>query len=184
MPCVDVEVRPASEVEHIAPPAIPIVKNVEGPGEKEQHNNVLRLFFNRLVSSVNKLSDAIDRINLEIINLGDRIDALELNILNILDLIRPGVIESTATLYTTTDSDENNIVRITNANPISVVLHLAAPIGVIIHFHQGGAGQITVSAAAGATVTSSRSLITAAQYAAFSVFKLSATEWTLVGDQE
>jgi len=75
-------------------------------------------------------------------------------------------------------------MRITNANPISVVLHLDAPIGVIIHFHQGGAGQITVSAASGATVTSSRSLITAAQYAAFSVFKLSSTEWTLVGDQE
>jgi len=184
MPCVDVEAKPVAEVDRIAPPAIPIVRNDEGPAEKEQHNNVLRLFFNRLVSNVNKLATAIDRINISITELGDRITALELSITNILALVRPGVIESTATLYITEDSDENNIVRITNASAISVVLHLAAPIGVIIHFHQGGAGQITVSAAVGATVTSSRSLVTAAQYAALSVFKLSATEWTLVGDQE
>jgi hypothetical protein len=153
----------AFNLQPLEPPALPVAKTAETPTDREQYSNVLRLFFNRLVYSINSIANTL---------------------VNIIAFVRPGVIESTATLYEVADSDENNIIRITNANPISVVLHLAAPIGFISHFHQGGAGQITISAEAGATVVSSRSLTTSAQYAALSAFKLSATEWSVVGDQE
>ena len=103
-------------------------------------------------------------------------------------VIRPGVVNSTATSYTLASTDENKLIIITNASAISVTAPLEAttslPIGFITHIHQGGAGQITIAGEGGVTVNSALSLVTRAQYSALSLFKVGTNEWVAVGDQE
>ena len=102
--------------------------------------------------------------------------------------IRPGVINSTATSYDITLTDENKLILITSASAISVNVPLNAttplPIGFITHVHQGGAGQVTLVAEFGVSVNASSSLSTRGQYAALSVFKVAENTWVVVGDQQ
>lgn len=102
-------------------------------------------------------------------------------------VIRPGVVNSTATSYTVSSTDENKIVLITNASAIAVTIPLNAtdplPIGFITHLHQGGAGQITLAGEGATVVNAASSLSTRAQYSALSVFKVAEDAWVVVGDQ-
>lgn len=90
MACEDIEVRTDSVIQKVTPPALPVAKQIETPADKEQHNNVLRLFFNRLTDAVNKLTDkstetegsfenvdtTITELQTEITNLGDEVTNL------------------------------------------------------------------------------------------------------------
>ena len=47
----------ANELQRIEPPALPVAKEIYYRVDKQVHDNVLRLFFNRLTAIVNRLTD-------------------------------------------------------------------------------------------------------------------------------
>ena len=103
-------------------------------------------------------------------------------------VIRPGVVNSVATTYNLTLTDENKIILISNSSAITVNVPLNAttplPIGFITHIHQAGTGQITLDPEGAAVVNAASSLSTRAQYSALSLFKVAEDAWVVVGDQE
>jgi hypothetical protein len=66
MACEDITPRPETVVDRVEPPALPVAHEGDGPNEREEHNNVLRLFFNRLIDALDKLRQAIDNTNTDI----------------------------------------------------------------------------------------------------------------------
>ena len=97
----------------------------------------------------------------------------------------------TGTTYTFVGSDSfNTLVTLTNASAIAVTIPTNAttafPVGTVLNFSQNGAGQVTVSGAAGVTLTSVGATAatpkTRAQYSAGSAIQTSANNWLVVGD--
>lgn len=92
----------------------------------------------------------------------------------------------TGTSYTPALTDENALVTLSNAAAITVTLpqntDLAFPLGGRIDFVQLGAGQVTFAAGTGATVNSTATLKSRAQYSAMTAIKVSTNGWLVVGD--
>lgn len=92
----------------------------------------------------------------------------------------------TSASYTLILSDENALVTLSNAGPISVILPTdlmaAFPAGAEVDFLWLGAGQPTFSAAWGATVNGTPGLLMRAQYSAATAKKLAPDTWIVVGD--
>lgn len=92
----------------------------------------------------------------------------------------------TGTTYTVALSDEQKLVTLSDAAAITVTLpqdsDVAIPVGGQIHFTQLGAGQVTFTAGTGATVNSTPTASTRAQYSTVTAIKRAANTWLLVGD--
>jgi hypothetical protein len=102
-----------------------------------------------------------------------------------------GVNAQTGTTYTFVAADQNNVfVTLSNASAIAVTIPtnatVAFPVGTVLNFAQTGAGQITVSGASGATLTSIGATAatpkTRVQYSAGSAIQTSANNWLVIGD--
>lgn len=92
----------------------------------------------------------------------------------------------TGTTYTVALTDTNEMVTLTNASAITVTMpqdsDVAVPIGATVTFVVLGAGMATFSAGTGATVLSTPTAVTRAQYSVVSAIKISANTWLLAGD--
>jgi len=97
----------------------------------------------------------------------------------------------TGTTYTFALSDSvNTLVTASNASAIAVTIPTNAtvpmPVGSVLNIVQTGAGQITVSGAAGVTVTSTGATAatpkTRAQYGVLSLIETSENNWLALGD--
>lgn len=97
----------------------------------------------------------------------------------------------TGTTYTFVASDSfNTVVTLSNASAIAVTIPTNAttafPVGTVLNFAQTGAGQVTVSGASGATLTSIGATAatpkTRVQYSAGSAIQTSANNWLVIGD--
>jgi hypothetical protein len=101
--------------------------------------------------------------------------------------LRPGVVNSAATTYDITATDENKLLLFSAATSVTVNVPLEAttplPIGFITHVHQGGLGEVTFVAEFGVSINSASSLETRTQYSALSIFKVATNAWVVVGDQ-
>ena len=91
----------------------------------------------------------------------------------------------TGTSYTLTLADTNKFITFSNAGAISLTVPtnaaVAYPIGSSIKFAQIGAGQVTVVAASGVTVSADPGLKIAARYGGAELVKLATNTWLLVG---
>lgn len=96
--------------------------------------------------------------------------------------------DQTGTTYTLASTDNTKMVTCTNGSAITVTLPNNLPVGFQCAVVQGGAGQITFSAASGATIRNRLSQSKAAgQYAAVSLFVIansggSSAIYLLAGD--
>lgn len=97
----------------------------------------------------------------------------------------------TGTTYTFAASDSfNTLVTLSNASSIAVTIPTNAttafPVGTVLNFAQTGAGQATISGAAGVTLTSIGATAatpkTRVQYSAGSAIQTSANNWLVIGD--
>jgi hypothetical protein len=90
------------------------------------------------------------------------------------------------TSYTPVLGDDGDLVTLSNAGAITVTMpqdsDVAIPVGGQIHFVQLGAGQITFAAGTGATINSTPTAKTRAQYSTVTAIKRAANTWLLVGD--
>jgi hypothetical protein len=91
------------------------------------------------------------------------------------------------TTYTFVLSDSNNtVVSLTNASAITATVppnsSVAFPVGAILQFYQGGAGQVTVAAGSGVTINYTPGLKLRAQYSAATLIQTAANTWLLTGD--
>lgn len=88
--------------------------------------------------------------------------------------------------YTPVLADNGHMVTLSDAGAITVTLpqdsDLAIPVGGSILFIQIGAGQVTFSAGTGATVNSTPTAKTRAQYSIVTAIKRAANTWVLAGD--
>lgn len=91
----------------------------------------------------------------------------------------------TGTSYTLTLADTNKFITFSNAGPTSLTVPthaaVAYPIGTAIKFAQIGAGQLTVVAASGVTVSADPGLKIATRYGGAELIKLATNNWLLVG---
>lgn len=94
--------------------------------------------------------------------------------------------DQSGTSYTVDTSDPNRLIRLSNAGAITVTLpqdsDVSFLVGLTVTFVQTGAGQVTFSAGTGATVNSTPTAKTRAQYSAVTAIKTAANTWLLVGD--
>lgn len=95
----------------------------------------------------------------------------------------------TGTTYTLQLSDSGKMVSCTNAAAITVTIPtnaaVAFPIGTIISFFQGGAGQITLSGAVPPTLKSADNAYTTVKlYSGCCIIKLESDVWGVFGDVE
>lgn len=93
----------------------------------------------------------------------------------------------TGTTYTLVLADAGKMVTLANASAITLTIPLnssvAFPVGTRIDIAQGGAGQVTVSAAVGATLRSSNSKVKlSGQYSGATLWKQATNTWWLIGD--
>ena len=93
----------------------------------------------------------------------------------------------TGTTYTLVLADAGKMVTLANASAITLTIPLnssvAFPVGTRIDIAQGGAGQVTVSAAVGATLRSSNSKVKlSGQYSGATLWKQGTDTWWLIGD--
>ena len=97
----------------------------------------------------------------------------------------------TGTTYTFALTDANNtVVSLSNASAITATVppnsSVAFPVGAILQFFQGGAGQVTIAAGSGVTITSIGATASAPktriQYSACSAIQTSANNWLVLGD--
>jgi len=93
----------------------------------------------------------------------------------------------TGTTYTFVAGDANNtVVSLTNASAITATVppnsSVAFPIGAILQFYQGGAGQVTVAAGSGVTINYTPGLKLRAQNSAATLIQTAANTWLLTGD--
>ena len=91
----------------------------------------------------------------------------------------------TGASYTLTLADTNKFITLSNAGATSLTVPnnaaVAYPIGTAIKFAQIGAGQVTVVAASGVTVSADPGLKIAARYGGAELIKLATNSWLLVG---
>jgi hypothetical protein len=93
----------------------------------------------------------------------------------------------TGTSYTLVLSDQQKLITLTNASAITLTVppnsSVAFPIGTVIEFIQGGAGQVTFAAGAGVTLAEYQSKTKlAGQYAGATMIKIAADTWWIVGN--
>lgn len=93
----------------------------------------------------------------------------------------------TGTSYTLVLADAGKMVTMTNdsANTLTIPPNssVAFPVGTVINFASGGAGQTTIAAGAGVTIGSADSkLKLRVQYSSGSAIKIATDTWILVGD--
>lgn len=90
------------------------------------------------------------------------------------------------TTYTVAAGDVGKLVTQSNASPITTTLpadtDASIPVGSWVEVYQLGAGQITVTAGAGATLNASPTGKTRAQYSRLFAQKIAANTWALSGD--
>ena len=93
----------------------------------------------------------------------------------------------TGTAYTLVAGDAGKLVTLSNAGAITLTVPqdsaATIPVGTYVDLYQLGAGQVTVTAGAGATLrTSGLTAKARAQYSRLGVQKVSANTWSLFGD--
>lgn len=93
----------------------------------------------------------------------------------------------TGTTYTFVLSDAYNVVvSLSNSSAITVTVppnsSVAYPIGAILQFFQGGAGQVTVAAGSGVTINYTPGLKLRAQNSFATLIQTAANTWLLSGD--
>lgn len=93
----------------------------------------------------------------------------------------------TSTAYTLVLTDgQAKLVTLTNGAAITLTVpanaSVAFPIGTYISLLQGGAGQVTVAAAAGVTLNGTPGLKLRAQWSMGTLIKTDTNTWVLVGD--
>lgn len=93
----------------------------------------------------------------------------------------------TGTSYTLVLADAGKMVTMTNASENTLTIppnsSVAFPVGTVINFASGGAGQTTIAAGAGVTIGSADSkLKLRVQYSSGSAIKIATDTWILVGD--
>jgi len=102
--------------------------------------------------------------------------------------VRPSVNNQTGTSYTLVLTDDNSVVRCSNASSMSVTIPtnalVAFPIGSIVQIRQVIAGQVTLVAASGVTLNTSETLITRKQGSTVGLMKVGTEEWDVTGDME
>lgn len=91
----------------------------------------------------------------------------------------------TGTTYTLVLTDNGRLVTLSNAAAITLTVPLNSSVafdtGAVINIQQIGAGQVTVSGAAGVTLNGTGTK-TRAQWSAASLIKTATNTWTLIGD--
>lgn len=91
----------------------------------------------------------------------------------------------TGTTYTLVLTDNGRLVTLSNAAAITLTVPLNSSVafatGAVINIQQIGAGQVTVSGAAGVTLNGTGTK-TRAQWSAASLIKTATDTWTLIGD--
>jgi len=92
----------------------------------------------------------------------------------------------TGTTYTLVLGDKGKLVECTNAAAITLTVppnsSVAFAVGTVIYVAQGGAGQVTVAAAAGVTIKKASTLKTRAQESVLALVKTATDTWRLMGD--
>jgi hypothetical protein len=93
----------------------------------------------------------------------------------------------TGTTYSLVASDQDKLVTLSNANPITLTVPLSVfSAGQLINIQQIGAGQVTLAAAVGVTITSTGATSAApklrAQFSAATIVCTAANTFTVVGD--
>lgn len=95
----------------------------------------------------------------------------------------------TGTTYTLVlaDADLNKFVTLNNSSSITVTIppdsSVAFPVGSVISAMQLGAGQVTIAAGSGVTLSSEGSRFkTKGQYAVVTIMKMSSNNWILFGN--
>ena len=93
----------------------------------------------------------------------------------------------TGTTYTLALTDVAKVVSLSNAAAITLTVpdnaSIALPVGTQILLYQGGAGQVTITPAAGVDVRSNGAkLKIAGQYAVAGLLKLATDEWVAFGN--
>jgi len=93
----------------------------------------------------------------------------------------------TGTTYTFALADANNVVvSLANSSAITVTVppnsSTAYPVGTILQFFQGGAGQVTVAAGSGVTINYTPGLKLRAQNSFATLIQTAANTWLLSGD--
>jgi hypothetical protein len=88
--------------------------------------------------------------------------------------------------YTLAVSDAGGVVEMDSASPLTATVPTNAtvsiPVDSVLYIHQYGAGQVTVTPAAGVTIRTSSSYTTRAQYSTAMLRKRATDEWVLSGD--
>mgnify|MGYP000936438463 CR=1 FL=1 len=101
-------------------------------------------------------------------------------------MITQTVNAQTGTTYTIAGIDAGNIVTLSNANPITVILpqdsSLEFDVGQKVDFIALGAGAVTFQAGTGATVHKISALTTKGQYSFVTALKIASNTWLLKGD--
>jgi hypothetical protein len=93
----------------------------------------------------------------------------------------------TGTSYTLVLSDAGKIIDMNNASAITLTVPLSStvnfPVGTRIDLVQSGAGQVTITGAAGVTINSKNAALNIlGQWSAATLIQRSANLWVLVGD--
>lgn len=100
--------------------------------------------------------------------------------------LRLTVNAQTGTTYTIVLSDEQKLVTLSNTSPVTVTLpqdsDVAIPVGGQVHFAVINTGMVTWIAGSGATVNSTPTAQSRAQYSMVTAVKRAANTWLLVGD--
>lgn len=95
------------------------------------------------------------------------------------------VITEAGTSRTLATADAGQYIRTTNASAVTITVPsgLSIPDYSEFTFEQAGAGQITISAAAGVTINTSSSLTSSAQYAVLGIKHITGDTYTAFGDR-
>ena len=100
--------------------------------------------------------------------------------------LRPAVVTEATTARTLTASDENKLIRCTNASATTITAPSDSTedlaIGFLCHIHSDGAGQVTIAPDTGVTIVSSVSLATRTTYSSLSLIKIASNTYKVLGD--
>jgi hypothetical protein len=90
------------------------------------------------------------------------------------------------TTGTVATADAGGVIECSNASAVTITVPTnasdAIPVDSVMYVHQYGAGQITISPAAGVTLRYASSLTTRAQYSTLMLRKRDTNEWVVNGD--
>ena len=145
---------PVVDTPKIEPPALPVAVSDYSSTESEQFRNILRLFFNRLVNSINI----------------------------VINYARPTINWQYGPTYTLTLDDENAIILAESSSAFTVYIPPDVPEGYLSVIYQQGTGQVTLAPGTGVTLNDSASLLTRTQYSGLTVVHLGNNEYNVHGD--